>query len=263
MSFVDQFVSWANKCLQDDDDAQAFLRGRGCSEEQWEKFQLGFVGGEFRADPSVDPGHGPDCEDRENKSKRCDSCKYNTWSSSWESVEDQPAKKQIYAGRIKGCVVYPLTSYSGTTVGFQVRSIKEKSYDTFAIKRRPEAFFFGIGPQIERIWETKRVSLVEGAHDALIIDRLLDIPALALTTNATNKLQNVFLRRYVENVDLLLDLDPPGRHGTASFIEFQSTNFNIRDIDYKMSIEGKDIGDYWKRVGDEKLRRHLLNVMGR
>lgn len=256
--FVDRFLDWANSGLLEDDDAQAYLRGRGISSEQWSKHRLGFVHGDFEVDPGEDPAHCSDCGDRDKKHLWCDVCRFRSWSSVWEAQEDGP-KVQRVGRRIRGCVVFPLTSYSGATVGFQVRSIREKSYDTFAVRRRPEGYFFGTASAMESIWATKEVFIVEGPGDSLILDRLVAPNVLALTTSAVNKQQVQFLRRFVHTVNLCLDLDRAGRDGVASFIKYNGEGFRVRDVKYPRIVpdKDKDPGDYWKKVGDQRFSEYF------
>lgn len=265
--FVERFVDWANASLENEDEAQAYLRGRGISAEQWARHKIGYVSGDFEVDPSTDPGHGPDCFSRDKKHLRCDSCRYRAWSSLAESEdpEDEDSRKVWHAGRrIRGCVVFPLTSYSGTTIGFQVRSIREKSYDTFALKRRPEGYFFGTSAAMQSIWETGEVYLLEGPGDALVFERLVAPNSLALTTSAVSKEQLRFLRRFVHTVNLVLDLDKAGRDGVASFIRYNATAFRaIRDVKYPRIVQDKDKdpGDYWKRVGDQRFTEFFKKTL--
>jgi len=263
--FVDRFIDWAHNCLLDNEEAQSYLHGRGISSEQWERYKIGYVSGDFDVDPSGDLDHGELCLDREMKFHWCDSCRYRNWSSSWEEVDGEFRKKQFVGRRIHGSVVFPLTSYSGNSVGFQTRSIIQKSYDTFAIRRRPEGYFFGVSTAIESIWSTKEAWVVEGPGDALIIDRLVSPNVVALTTNKVNSLQLKFLLRFVDTVNLCLDLDKAGRDGVNSFINNHSANFRrVRNVNYKLSSSStfKDVGDLWKYLGDDKFRLHFQkNVM--
>ncbi len=257
--FVDRFLDWAYNGLLESEEAQAYLRGRGISSDQWERHRIGYTSGDFDVDSNEDPNHNRNCSDREAKSLWCDSCRYRSWSSKWEQVEGEPHKTQFVGRRIQGGVVFPLTSYSGSTVGFQVRSIAQKSYDTFAIKRRPEGYFFGTSVAVESIWSTGEVWIVEGPGDQLIMERLVAPNVLALTTSAVNKLQAKFLCRFVKKVNLCLDLDKAGREGVESFIRHLGSNFQVRDVKYpRINQElDKDPGDLWKKIGDHRFSQYF------
>jgi len=259
LGFVDEFVEWANRGLDESDEAQEYLLGRGVSKEQWAKHRIGFTTGNFSVDPSRDPGHDPSvCGDTDKKHLWCDSCRYMRWSSTWEEIEGSPLKLQVVGGRISHSIIFPLTNYASQIVGFQVRSLDVKSYDTFVVTRRPEGYFFGIGPNMDAIWASKEVWLVEGSADQLIFERLVAPNVLALTTSTIGKFQVLFLHRFVRTVNLCLDLDAAGRQGVVKFFRFNAGNFDIRDVRYpRVGPKDKDLGDFWKRVGDEVFRSYF------
>jgi len=259
--FVEQFIEWANGHLENSERAQEYLLGRGISKEQWSKHKLGFVGGEFDVDPTHDQGHNEVCSDWEKKHLWCDSCHYRNWSAVWEAPEEGSKKTRHVGRRITGGVVFPLTSYSGKAVGFQIRSLDRKEYDTFALKRRPEGYFFGIGPNMESIWSSREVVLVEGPGDQLIMERLIRPDVLALTTAGAGTFQVRFLKRFVRRIYLCLDLDSAGRKGAQSFIHQHGFDFDIVDVKYGIPGAGKDAGDIWKKIGDDKFRRHFKEIM--
>lgn len=261
MPFLDLFLDWANQCLNDDEKAQEYLLGRGISEEQWARHRIGFTGGCYEVNPASDPAHNDNCGQKEKRYLWCDSCRYRLWSSVWESEDENLPKQQIVGKRIIRSIVFPLTSYSGLTIGFQVRSIEDKSYDTFALKYRPEGYFFGIQAAIDSIWSSREVTLVEGGPDQLVWERLVSPNVLAITTSAVNKAQGKFLRRFVKIVNLCFDLDSAGRHGVQSFIKFNADYFEVRNVKYPSLILGdKDLGDLWKRWGDEKFKKYFSNM---
>jgi DNA primase len=254
--FPDTFIEWAHSSLGDSEEAQEYLRSRGVSSEQCIKHRLGYVGGDFEVDPTGCPGHSSDCFDREKRSKWCDVCRYRRWSSTWEG-EEGAHKDQHIGRRITGCIVLPLTSYSGTTVGFQVRSIRDKSYDTFVVNRRPEGYFFGTAANIDEIWRRREVALVEGPFDHLIFERLVMPTVLALTTNTVNPLQMRFLRRFVRRVYMCFDRDKAGREGRESLAERASSEFDLVSVGFPKIGGSKDLNDLWKKIGDERFIEHF------
>jgi DNA primase len=262
LGLIDKFLDWSHQCLLDSEEAQAYLRGRGVSDEQWARHRIGFTGGDYDIDFQQDPNHSDVCLNKDTKHLRCDSCHYRSWSSTWEGDEGQ-FKEQHVGKRIRNSVVFPLTTYAGTYVGFQVRSIVEKSYDTFALGRRPEVYFFGTAAAMNSIWATREVTLVEGPPDHLVFERLVAPNVLALTTNAVSPMHLLFLRRFVKRVNLCTDLDAAGRDGVKRFLEQAGNEFDTRVIKYpKLTEKSKDVGDLWKQVGDVTFSRHFKHILG-
>lgn len=258
MTFLERFLEWSSEGLRQNDEATDYLTGRGVSEEQWDRHRLGYTGGNFEPDPEEDPDHNSNCGDTDKLGKWCSTCRYIRWSSLWERVESDAPKVKKVGKRIQGCIVLPLTTYSGNPIGFQVRSITDKSYDTFAIRRRPEAYFFGLAANIGDIWSSRKVFLVEGPFDELIFERLVLPNVLSITTSSVSKTQTLFLRRFVDEVVMLLDLDTAGREGVHRFKEFHSNEFEITSPGYpRIEDKDKDLGDYWKRVGDERFSKYF------
>lgn len=264
LSFIDEFISWAHDGLMQSDEAQEYLLGRGVSQEQWIYHKLGFTIGEFDVDSLRDPSHKPEiCHDRNLHYQWCDSCRYRHWASSWIAPEDGASKIQHVGRRILGSIIFPLTSYSGSSVGFQIRSIAEKKYDSFMVTRRPEGYFFGISANLSSIWSTREVMLVEGPGDHLIMERLVTPNVLGITTSSPSILQIRFLRRFVRRIILCLDLDAAGRKGVRDFYKQHGTDFDeIVDLKYpRMDSTDKDTGDYWRRVGDVAFSRYFQKVL--
>jgi DNA primase len=262
--FLEHFLDWAHSSLLDSDEAQAYLLGRGISREQWVRHRIGFTAGDFDLDPALHPGHSQSCRDLEKKHLRCDACRYRSWSSIWEREEEGALKTQIVGRRIRGCVVFPLTSYSGHPVGFQTRSLTVKEYDSFTVTRRPEGYFFGCPMNFREIWASGEVALVEGAGDQLLVERLVMPNVLAITTSGLSALQLQYVRRFARRVILILDLDKAGRTGVKSFIQSNGSSFDIVDVKYPhIGPKDKDPGDFWKRVGDSAFSRHFEKVLGR
>lgn len=253
MSFVDQFIDWAAFSLQENDEAKVYLSGRCVSEEQWNRHKIGYVPDDYQVNANVDPNHKSNvCTDKEKRHLWCDSCRYNQWSATW----DEETHFRLVGRKIRGCIVLPLTDYTGGYVGFQTRSISEKVYDTFTIQRRPYGYFFGLGPNIDYIWAKKEVTLVEGAFDQLTFERLVSRNVIALTTSSIGSNQLKFISRFVTNVNSCLDLDLGGRKGVAALRKKMETlpHIGLRDIKYpKLKLgdkETKDLNEYWRRVGD-------------
>lgn len=264
MSFIDAFIDWAAQGLQEDEKAQAYLLSRGVSKEQWVKHRLGYTIGEFSVDVTKDPHHNEVCKDREKKHLRCDSCRYTNWSSVW----DPETREQHVGRRIIDHIVLPLTDYTGTIVGFQVRSIIQKDYDTFTVKYRPYGYLFGLGPNLDHIWRNEEIWITEGSFDQLVIERLVAPNVVALTTSSVSTVSLRFIQRFVKTINSCLDLDTGGRRGFKALDEWsQESGILVRDIKYPRikTANGftKDLGGYWEQVGDVKFARYFQDVVSR
>lgn len=258
MSFIYSFLDWAGHSLSENDEAQDYIYGRGVTEEQCKRHRLGFVPECFEVDATKDPNHNRDvCRDKAKDYLWCDSCRFIRWSSIY--VGEGNAKTYKLGHRIVGHIVIPLTDYSGSCIGFQVRSLTGKAYDTFAIRRRPYGYFFGTSVSIHSIWAKRSVILTEGAFDQLLMERLVAPNVLALTTSTIGRSQAKFLNRFVDVVWWCADLDDAGRKGLKSLVHFHGTGLDIRDVKYPKikKVSGglcKDPGEIWKKVGDDRFR---------
>lgn len=258
MSFVDEFIDWSHFNLFDNDDAITYLRGRGVSEDQCIRHKIGYVISDFSIDPKLDSNHTELCQFKEHKGSWCDSCRFARWSSAWVETEGEPLKTPIMGRRIIGHIVLPMTSYTGSIVGFQTRSIVGKDYDTFMLKDRPEGYFFGINQSIDSIWSSKEAWMVEGPFDHLIIERLVAPNVVSITTSSPGKSQINFFRRFCNVVNCCLDLDKAGRDGLHKFQKYNSDILTVRKIEFPaIDAKDKDVGDFWKRVGDDEFRRYF------
>ena len=267
MTVVDSFVEWAHVELDQSEEAKGYLLGRGVSPDQWGRHRIGYVSSCYHPDSSIDPGHSLICSDRKSVHKWCDSCRFTRWSSLWESDDENSPRTQFVGKRIIGCIVMPLTSYSGLTVGFQVRSIREKQFDSFALTRRPEGYFFGVAPNMDAIWSRKEAFAVEGPFDQLVFERLVAPNVIGLTTNTPNAAQTRFFRRFVNSVGLFLDMDKAGRDGVEVFYEKMDGGPAVQDfkIEVKKPAGGKckDANEAWSALGDKRFAQHFLQTIER
>jgi DNA primase len=252
VSFVNHFIEWAHSSLLENDEACDYLLSRGSSSDQWARHKIGYISDAFSVDPSLDPMHSGKCFE-EDSFYSCDSCRYIKWSSKYAKDEETGLKSRVQGQRIIGSVVFPLTTYSGQLAGFQIRSIKEKVYDTFTVGRRTEPFFFGTAYTVHKMWEKGYVSLVEGPFDHQVFERLVDDSVLAILTSNVSTGQLLFLKRFVDKINLCLDLDDVGVESRNKFIERHGQEFSVLNVKFpKVKPKDKDIGDLWKSVGDRK-----------
>jgi len=248
-SFLDSFVEWASWSMDQNDEAIEYLHSRGCSDDQIVRHRIGYVRSPYEVDVSFDKYHDDRCS-----TKPCDACKFNHWSSQKNS--------DVVGSRLVGSIVLPITSYAGNVVGCQLRSIRGKVYDTYLLQRRPEAYFFGLGPNVDRVWKSGICWIVEGPFDQIVIERITNQPAVALTTNVPSTTQFTFLRRFCHTIYICLDNDAAGRKGVHRIISKLGVEYNIIDVRLPHIENAKDPGDYWKILGDSGLSSLVRKVTG-
>jgi hypothetical protein len=67
-----------------------------------------------------------------------------------------------------------------------------------------------------------------------------------------------FFLRFVDSINMCLDMDAAGREGVRSLIKYHGNDFKIQDIRYPCITSGdKDLGDLWKRVGDVNFSKYF------
>lgn len=264
MTVIDSFIEWAHSGLLNSETAMSYMRGRGVSIDQCMRHKLGYVENDYCPDPTLDPGHSSICGDRSALNKWCDSCRLIGWSSSWENVDG--LWTQCTGRRMHGCVVMPLTSYSRSIVGFQLRSIIEKKFDSFHLLRKPEGHFFGIASNIDFIWAKKEVFVVEGPFDQLVFERLVSRNVIGLTTNVPNSIQVRFFRRFVDWVGIFSDEDKAGRDGAITF-EMRMVDggpavqrFRV-DVKRRDGRKCKDLNEAWSVLGDKRFSDRFTGVI--
>ncbi len=252
MKFLDDFVNQCHESLLDSDVATKYLLKRGSTLNQWKKHRIGFVSSPFKAPYWDDRYHSDKCfEKGTHSSLLCDSCRFNRWSSSHDDLGFE------VSGRILNSIVLPITSYSGTLYGIQCRNLKEKVYNTFTFRHKPEAIFFGIAANIQDIWDTKFAILVEGPFDQLVIDNLLDNRVISLMTNEPNPTQLSFLRRFLNKMVISFDRDKAGNAGFESLSGILSNErILVEKIKYPR-VYHKDIGEYYEEFGSVKFLREF------
>lgn len=199
-----------------DERVQDALHGRGVSEEQIARYQIGYLQGDL-------PDAVPD--------------DFRRWA--YDKIDD--------------VFLLPLTNALGEVRGFQVRAVtaaKARYHDYLPDKR--EACFFGLGLAAPAMWESRSVFLVEGAFDLFPIQRAF--PAVVATLTARTGLGLVrVLRRLVDRVWIGYDMDAPGRRGCSEFVRDFGGDFEVYIVSYPKLDNVKDPGELWEAWGDSRL----------
>lgn len=255
MSFLQDFISWSRSNLESDAEAFDYITNRGINESVISRMSLGSVTSDFFVDVSSDPHHDPKrCKDR---LLRCDSCRFEAWSHIYTPGES-------FSPKLIGSVVMPLTTYSGSIYGIQVRHTKEKVFDTFVLKRRPESYFFGIGPNIESIFNQKAVFVTEAPFDCMTLQSCGFSNCISICTNSVSSEQAKTIIRFSQKVYTCFDSDLAGRSGAKDFFNRYSDRLDISNViipdTYKIRVDGtsrqiKDFNDLQKHFGNEIVKK--------
>lgn len=199
-----------------------------------------------------------------------------TWQPLPEDAPD-PVFRGRYGSRgerLTGRLVCPLRSPRGSLVGFEARSIEEKSVTRYLL---PEAawlpLWLGLVPAtMEKIWDGGDVWIVEGLFDMLALEWVLPERDVALGSGRaklTDK-QVEFLRRFCRGrVFLVYDNDPAGKKGMRGWIDESGKRYpgakHLLDragvTSEILPYVGKDPGEVWRAGGVPALQRAFGNIV--
>lgn len=212
-----------------------YLASRGVSQSQIESYRLGYFP-EDQWPPYIDP----DTEDAEIKA-------YLKWSGR--------------GARLRGKVIFPLETPSGQLAGICIRSASssEKGYSKFYLQlAEKEPVFFGTTQALPYIWETGEVNLVEGNFDLFPLQR--QVPNVLCTMTAKSSvLQNKFLTRFVERLNVWFDMDEQGESGFHRLKDDLSGS--CRNIE-RVTYGAKDLSDLWNLRGEETFAQFVQTQQG-
>jgi len=205
------------------------LKSRGVSDAQIEGIGIGYF------PPEQWPPYLKDSGDEDIQ-------KYLEWSSN--------------GYRMKGKLVFPMRNAAGFLRGIQIRSPsrEKKDYSKYYLSRsKVDAIFFGIELAMSHIWKTGEVYLCEGLFDYFPLQRVFTNTICTGTANVSKR-QVEFLLRYVEDVNVVFDMDWGGDQFYRRFTEDYGDSFKtVRRIE----VRGKDVSEMWEQVGDEGLEKRL------
>jgi DNA primase len=230
---MNELVQYANQNLTDS--AREFLYGRGVTDEQIEKYQIGYV------DNFVPPHANTEA--------------FRVWSGG--------------GSKLSNVLVFPLTNVLGEVKGFQfkpaTRSVRE--YMDYFEGEVDEPVFFGLAQAMPKVWETKSVWLVEGIFDLFPIQRYFEAAFPTMTARVTDSLVRL-MRRFVSKVWVGYDSDKKGRDAAWTFVKAHGKEFDAQIVNYpRLPIPGsdkvtKDPGDLWEIRGEQWMQSFVLSHLG-
>lgn len=225
---LDQFVEWAHDSMTPE--ALDILLDRGVSDEQVERFRLGYVEQLPEAVPSL-LGHF------------------------------------LRKHEIRQAHVFPLTNVLGDVLGVQFRSIHQhvRGYRTWYVPGTLEPTFFGLGQAAPHIWEKEQILLVEGAFDLFPCHRAVPFTVATQTATVTASFARL-LGRLVKTVWVMYDMDAAGSKGLSEAKKAHGELFRVEGLRYPevFLVDGKSVkdpADLWLAWGDDKLRAFFREKM--
>lgn len=176
----------------------------------------------------------------------------------------EPFSKWAFGGdKLDSMYVLPLTNALGEVKGLQFRHVEQerKGYTEY-IPEKGEAVLFGLGQAIPRVWESRRVLLVEGAFDVFPMQRHFPEVVATLTAHLLDALVRVLRRLEVRDIWLAYDKDQTGRESTEKVQKLYGSDFQLHPLSFpqvKMA-DGKltkDPSGLWEAWGETKFRESI------
>lgn len=204
----------------------------------------------------------------------------------WSPPED-PAPDPVFRDRygdngelLADRLVYPLRSPRGGLIGFESRSMHEKSVTRYLL---PEAAWnpvlIGFPAAMEKVWAGGDLWVVEGLFDLTALERIIpERDAVVASVRAKLTQKHVeWIRRFMglgnatSQVYMVYDNDETGRRGVVGYVDestgklrwgalkqLESVHVSAVDVRYR---GGKDPGEIWERTGTEGLRAAFAHVL--
>lgn len=230
MGFLDDIVKLASSNV---DLACDYLFKRGVSEDQINRFEIGFI-------PSSLP------------------INFSEDSPEFERF----TKFTLNFKRLHNTIVIPITDFTGATVGIHTRSISVKEYSIFVTSRgKWSPFFIGAKQAVSHIWNKQVANLTEGPFDFFPIERHAKNTLCPLGAQVAD-IQIEGLARICSEVHCVFDADEGGTNG---YMDFESRATKKGLFCYNDTIVGvprcKDPGDVWEYGGDSLIKKKIVSLL--
>ncbi|MDA7951808.1 MAG: DNA primase [Pirellulaceae bacterium] len=171
-----------------------------------------------------------------------------------------------YYDRFRGRVIFPIQDTQSRTIAFGGRILPEysdknpakyiNSPETPLFKKQEQ--FYGLNLAKETIGKEKRALVMEGYTDVIMAHQFGLTESIAVLGTALGPKHLQVLKRYAEEVILVLDGDEAGQKRTNEILElFISQQFNLKVLTLP---EGQDPCDFLQREGAEAFRDLLTTA---
>lgn len=171
-------------------------------------------------------------------------------------------------------IVFPIMDELGSIKGLETRAIDKRAaesllpkykesfkdqinllqdsavrYKKFYLeKSKFSPFFFGLPHNLEAIWKEKTVFLTEGIFDMISLCQIRPNCLSTLTANL-NEYQVAWLRRYVDRVIPLFDMDKKGKQSVEKLKKTLGEDFLVCPI----NLKNKDVNETVVKHGIKEL----------
>ncbi len=116
-----------------------------------------------------------------------------------------------------------------------------------------DAVFFGMTYEaLEAIWNTKTVYLTEGIFDHFPVQRMFKNSLCCMTAKVSRQ-QVQFLYRFVDHINILFDMDDPGKELGKALEKKLKTKEVTR-----FKLPNHDISQLWEDWGEVRFQQFLL-----
>ena len=184
---------------------------------------------------------------------------------------------------VKGRIVFPVQDEVGNFKGIETRGLDQRAMDVLKPKFKvslkslidslPEssvrykkfylekvknsAFFFGLPGNLTSIWETRTAFITEGIVDLMSLEKAVPNVVTPMTANI-NEYQLNWLKRYVDKVITVFDMDPKGQQATIKIKkELEPAGISV----YSINLKGRDVNDFVMKHGVSELKMTIKDKM--
>ncbi len=183
------------------EEALAYLRNRGLTDDTIKQWQLGYALNDFHA---------------LEKALISKNVKIDLLVQAGVSVKNETG--QVY-DRFRDRITFPVTNYQGNVVGFSARSLKETSEAKYINSPETEIYnkskiLFGLSKAKDAIRKQSEVILVEGQLDVISSHQAGFTNVVASSGTALAEPQLVILGRLTKNLKFCFDEDAAGAIAT-------------------------------------------------
>jgi len=200
-----------------------------------------------------------------------------------DEIAPDPVFRERYGDRgekLVGRLAYPLLSPRGGLIGFESRSMHEKSVTRYLLPNAAwNPVLIGFPKAMGKVWAGGSIWVVEGLFDLTALERIVpEQDAVIATVRAKLTQKHVeWIRRFLDRrsaltqVNMVYDNDETGRRGVTGYTDEKTGKFRwgalkqlgsvdvpVEDIRYK---GGKDPGEIWERTGTEGLRAAFAHAL--